>query len=238
MTRLVICAALGVEARAVGRLRARRGGRPGRAAVRVVRTGMGPRRAEAAAARLPEFDALVVAGFGGALDARLRPGDLVVATEVRSGGRTLRCHWAGPLARLLALSGATVHRGPIVTAGHTVTGAERGALAATGAVAVDMESGPLVEAAGARPWAVVRAIVDTPRHPLVSPGTVPHGLNAWRRLWAAGPALSAWAAAAHAAEGATAAPPPPRPSPSAMYAPFTPSGMKATEIDLPEEVGP
>src|SRR5206468_7154987 len=57
---LLICTALRLEARAL------RGARAG-GAVRVVRVGAGPGRARAAARRLPEFDVLVVAGFGGGL---------------------------------------------------------------------------------------------------------------------------------------------------------------------------
>ncbi|WP_019634143.1 hypothetical protein [Actinomadura atramentaria] len=185
MTRLAVCAALGVEARAL------RG--PGRT---VVRTGMGPRRARAAADRLPPFDALAVAGFGGGLDARLRPGDLVVATEVRTAAGPLRCRAAADVAELLERAGAAVRLGPVITADHPVTGRERRALAALGAIVVDMESAPLVAAAGDRPWAVVRAVVDTPDHPLVTPATVLRGLAARRRLRLAGPALAAWAAAA------------------------------------------
>ncbi|MFB4306271.1 hypothetical protein [Actinomadura sp. GTD37] len=93
MTRLVVCAALGMEARAVSR-----------DGLRVVRTGMGPARARAAAERLPEFGALAVAGCGGALDARLRPGDLFVATEVRGPSGTVPCRF-----------------GPVETEEHTVT---------------------------------------------------------------------------------------------------------------------
>ena len=186
MTRLVVCAALGIEARAVAR-----------DGTRVVRTGMGPARARAAAGRLPEYDALAVVGCGGALDERLRPGDLFVATEVRGPSGTFPCRSAEPLAGLLErTTGATVHRGPLVTADHVVSGAERAALAADGALAVDMESSVLAEAAGDRPFAVVRAIVDTPGRPLASPATLIGGPAALRRLRSVGPALREWAAAA------------------------------------------
>ncbi|MWA01663.1 4-hydroxy-3-methylbut-2-enyl diphosphate reductase [Actinomadura sp. LD22] len=183
MTELAVCAALGIEARALAR-----GGLP------VVRTGAGPARARKAAARLAVADALAVAGFGGALDERLRPGDLFVATEIRGAGATVPCPAAEPLAGLLErTTGATVHRGPLVTTDHIVTGRERAALAATGAMAVDMESAPLAAAAGDRPVAVVRAIVDTPDRPLLSPATLTGGTAALRRLRTIAPALRAWA---------------------------------------------
>jgi hypothetical protein len=41
---------------------------------------------------------------------------------------------------------------------------------------------------------VVRAIVDTPSHPLVSLGTLPRGTRALRTLRRVAPVLSAWAA--------------------------------------------
>ncbi|MGI5328269.1 4-hydroxy-3-methylbut-2-enyl diphosphate reductase [Actinomadura nitritigenes] len=182
MTRPVVCAALGLEARALAHV-----GLP------VVRTGAGPARARRAAARLRDADALAVAGFGGALDGRLRPGDLFVATEVRGAGPPVPCPSAEPLAGLLErTTGATVHRGPLVTTDHVVTGRERAELAATGAMAVDMESAPLA-AAGDRPVAVVRAIVDTPDRPLLGPATLTGGTAALRRLRTIGPALRAWA---------------------------------------------
>ncbi|MBX6769897.1 MAG: 4-hydroxy-3-methylbut-2-enyl diphosphate reductase, partial [Actinomadura rubrobrunea] len=163
--RLVVCAALGIEARAAAR--------PG---LRVVTVGVGPRRAEKAAARLPPFDALAVTGFAGSLDARVRPGSLVVATEIRGPDGAVACPSAELIAGLLERDGAPVHRGPLLTCDRVVTGRrERAALAATGALAVDMESAPLAAAAAGRPFAVVRAVVDTPEHPLFSPATLAGG---------------------------------------------------------------
>jgi 4-hydroxy-3-methylbut-2-enyl diphosphate reductase len=184
VTRLVVCAALRIEAWAVAC-----------GDLRVIRTGPGPDRARAAAARLPEFDALAVTGFGGALDARLRPGDLFVATEIRGPERTVACAATEPLAVRLERAGATVHRGPLLTTDHIVTGRERAVLAASGAPAIDMESAPLAAAAAGRPCVAVRAIVDTPDRPLLSPATLTGGVAALRRLRRIGPALARWGAA-------------------------------------------
>ncbi|MFF5264433.1 hypothetical protein ACFY4C_36380 [Actinomadura viridis] len=186
MTRLVVCAALAIEAWAV----ASRAG-PGRGFA-VVRTGPGPARARAALGRLPAFDALAVAGYGGSLVRGPRPGDVFVATEVRAAGTGVPCRGADTLADLLREAGLRVLRGPLVTTGHVVTGAERGRLAASGALAVDMESRPLAEAARTRPFAVVRAIVDTPDRPLARPATLTGGLRATRALRSCGPALRRW----------------------------------------------
>lgn len=86
MTRLVVCAALGIEARALSQ----------DGDLNVVRIGMGPAKARSAAGHLPEFEALAIVGCGGALDDRLRPGDLFVATEVRGASGTVRCRSAEP----------------------------------------------------------------------------------------------------------------------------------------------
>ncbi|GLW07848.1 hypothetical protein Misp01_29780 [Microtetraspora sp. NBRC 13810] len=189
MTGLLICAALGVEARAVRR------GLPPAGGAKVVSTGIGPRRAGRAAGLLGGRGAVAVVGFGGAADRSLLPGDVFVASEVRFGGRVYPCPSAPLLAGELARAGLPVRVGPLATCGHLVTGAERRRLAAEGVLAVDMETGPLARAAGGRPLAAVRVIVDTPRSPLLSASTVVNGHAARRTLGRLGPVLARWARA-------------------------------------------
>ncbi|MBV9163723.1 MAG: 4-hydroxy-3-methylbut-2-enyl diphosphate reductase [Pseudonocardiales bacterium] len=56
--------------------------------MRLVHTGMGPRRASATAAALAtSTDPVLVAGVGGGLAPQVRPGDVVVASEVREASR-------------------------------------------------------------------------------------------------------------------------------------------------------
>ncbi|MGY1708752.1 4-hydroxy-3-methylbut-2-enyl diphosphate reductase [Geodermatophilus sp. SYSU D00758] len=161
--------------------------------VPVQRTGRGPRRS-AAWVRDRAAGPVLVAGVAGALDARLRPGDLVVAGEVLGpDGSALPCPSAPLLAGALRRRGLTVHVGAVATATSVVTGRTRTALAAGGALAVDTESALL--AAAGDPRAVVRAVVDTPADPLLHPGTPGRGVRALRSLRAAGPALAEWAAA-------------------------------------------
>jgi 4-hydroxy-3-methylbut-2-enyl diphosphate reductase len=192
MTDLLICTALGLEARAV--LRGLR--QPGADRARVLRTGMGPARAARAAALLPPSGAVAVTGLGGALDDDLRPGDVFVATEVRYAGRVWACPSAPLLAGELTRAGLPVHTGPLVTSPHVVSGAERATLAGEGARAADMETGPLAEAAAGLPFAAVRVIVDTPTAPLLSLGTPGRVLAACRTLSRVAPVLARWAAAA------------------------------------------
>jgi 4-hydroxy-3-methylbut-2-enyl diphosphate reductase len=186
----VLVAALGVERAAV---RGRLGGVP------VLRSGVGPARASAAAAELAEAGPrpLLVAGVAGALVPAVRPGDLVVADEVRfvDGRRPVEVPTAGALAGALRRLGLAVHVGPVVSSPTVVDGTRRAELARTGALAVDMESGWLAAGAGGGPFAVVRAVVDTPSLPLVRPGTPLRGFTALRSLRRAAPALRDWFAA-------------------------------------------
>jgi 4-hydroxy-3-methylbut-2-enyl diphosphate reductase len=152
---------------------------------------------------------LLLAGTAGAV-VGLAPGDLVVADRVllpgpdpagsgcsgvSSDGRAHSDPLVVPLpdpaglAERLRAAGLTVHVGPIGGADRIATGPDRRPWAARGALAVDLESGVLARTG--RLAAVVRAVVDTPRHRLVSPGTVPRGLAALRALRRAAPVLAA-----------------------------------------------
>jgi 4-hydroxy-3-methylbut-2-enyl diphosphate reductase len=163
---------------------------------RLVRCGMGPDRVRGWLPRLDALapDAVVVAGVAGALDPALRPGDVVVASEVRDAqGRTVLRSAALLVADLRRL-GLTVHTGPVVSCDRVLGGAvERARLAATGAVAVDMESATIVRSTTHLPTAVVRVIVDTPDSPLLRLATIPAGVQALVTLRKIGPALRRWA---------------------------------------------
>ncbi|MDQ1493697.1 MAG: 4-hydroxy-3-methylbut-2-en-yl diphosphate reductase [Actinomycetota bacterium] len=162
----------------------------------VARCGLGVERARSWLPQLEALapDAMVVAGVAGGLDPTLRPGDVVVASEVRDArGRTVQ-RAAAPLVAELRRMGLRVRSGPMISCDHIVGGAEeREALAATGALAVDMESAELVRAAGAIPTAVVRVIVDTAHNPVASLATVPSGARALLTLRKTGPAMRRWA---------------------------------------------
>jgi 4-hydroxy-3-methylbut-2-en-1-yl diphosphate reductase len=168
--------------------------------MRVVRTGMGPRRAAATSAA-SHADAVVVAGLAGAQARHIRPGDVVVASEVRGTGSTVEIPSAPLLASALRRLGLTVHIGPI----RSVPGiAWKIAEVAPEVLAVDMESAQLAPASA--PFAVVRAIVDSPDHPLWHPGTLRRGIAGLRALKACQPALEQWAAATGARNVLLAAP--------------------------------
>jgi 4-hydroxy-3-methylbut-2-en-1-yl diphosphate reductase len=165
---------------------------------RLVRTGMGPRRATAAADRLGSAAAggrrwaLAVAGLCAGLDPRLGPGDVVVASEVRGPHGTVACDGAELLLAALERRGLHAHLGPLATVDHLVVGQERARLHATGAIAADMESAFLAAAAAGGPFAVLRVVVDAPGRELKRPGLAAAAVRALRVLRRSAPALQEW----------------------------------------------
>jgi 4-hydroxy-3-methylbut-2-enyl diphosphate reductase len=162
----------------------------------VTRCGMGPERVRTWLPRLEAHapQAIVVAGVAGGLDPTLRPGDVLVASEVRDEhGRTV-LRAAAPLVADLRRMGFRVRTGPMVSSSRVVGGADaRARLAATGALAVDMESAAIVRETAGIPTAVVRVIVDTAFSPVARFSTIPAGARALLTLRRMGPALRRWA---------------------------------------------
>ena len=185
---LVVLAPLWLEARAL---------RPALPGATVLRSGIGPARARRAAQdvaqRVPAPRAVAVAGVCGSLDPRLAPGDVVIASELRGAGAPRTLESAKPLARALEARGIAVHLGPILSLDHVGRRAERESLAATGALAVDMESAWLAALADELPFAVLRVVSDGPGHELFSTRVFANGIRALRALRAAAPALATWA---------------------------------------------
>jgi 4-hydroxy-3-methylbut-2-en-1-yl diphosphate reductase len=162
----------------------------------VLRTGVGAARSKAAAlraARLPAAS-VAVAGFCGAVAEGPRPGDLVVATELRGAAGAVRCDPAPLVAALAAEGFERVHAGPVTSVDHIVHGPERAALAREGALAADMESAWLEPAAVGRPFVVLRVVLDAPGPGLAyGPARLAGAFAAWRVLRRAAPALAVWA---------------------------------------------
>jgi len=157
---------------------------------RVVRTGMGARKSQAAAAELSreEGDALLVLGFCGGLDAESVPGDVVVADDVLVAAEEehvaerIRCDRSEWLARALGRAGLRVRTGPVVCVSRIALGERRAELRASGAIAVDMESAWLAPGARGRPFDVVRVVLDSPSHELLRPGAAVGAARAARTL--------------------------------------------------------
>jgi 4-hydroxy-3-methylbut-2-enyl diphosphate reductase len=188
VTETIICAPMRIEARAI-----RRGLRGSADPPEVLRTGYGTTRAADRAGELKSgsFGQMIIMGVGAGLTTDLSPGDLVVGTEAG----VVACASAPLLAGELRRAGLPARTGRIATVDHLVRRSERAGLAADGTLLADMESAPLAAAAAAagRPVAVVRAVSDTPDHPVA--GIVSGGLAALRSLRAAAPVVERWAAA-------------------------------------------
>jgi 4-hydroxy-3-methylbut-2-enyl diphosphate reductase len=182
---LTVLTPMGIEARAV---------RAGAPWARVEKFGIGPARAERAASLVSDDDGtVVIAGFAGALDERLEPGDIVLASELRGPDGTLACGDPAILAGVLRRAGLRVYVGPIVSSPRIVHGARRRELAATGALAVDMESAWFAEAHG-RPIVTLRAVSDSQKQEIYRPIRVASGVrSAYRSLRRASALLAEWA---------------------------------------------
>ncbi len=182
---------MGIEARAL---------RSGAARLEVVCTGAGPRRARRAAARLAEipFNGLAVAGFAGALADDLEPGEAIVASKLltRDGTRVADIQGAEVIAGMLRRHGIRTRVGPIVSVRGPALGRARAQLAASGALAADMESVWLAPAAAGRPLAVVRVVLDGPTRELWRPVAMAGGYwRAARALQSVAAVLEDWQAA-------------------------------------------
>jgi 4-hydroxy-3-methylbut-2-enyl diphosphate reductase len=145
---------------------------------RVRTTGMGPRRARAAAGRLlgEPGAALLVLGFCGGLSSESAPGEVIVAEEVYAAPddapgeddppERVVCPHAEELVGALARRGLEARSGRIVCVSRLALGERRAQLYADGASCCDMESVWLAAGAGERPFAVVRVVLDSPSHEL------------------------------------------------------------------------
>ncbi len=186
MSGLTVLAPLSVEARAV---------RAGAAWARVHRVGMGPRRA-ARPVPVPEGDPVLIAGFCGALDPELEPGDVVLASELRGPTGTTPCPDPSILAGLLRRGGLRVRLGPIASSQRLVVRERRRVLHRSGALAVDMESAWLASSTRAQPLVTLRVVLDTYRHELHRPlRTLAGAAIAYRTLRSACALVEDWARA-------------------------------------------
>lgn len=133
--------------------------------LRVVHTAMGDGAAAAVAQAASEHPALLVStGFCGGLAADLRPGDLVLADEVRSDVGAMRVDADLVRRACEALAGwaGTVRVGPVACAADVVGPTAKRDLASCGAVAVDLESACLAKWARAHgvPFLSLRVVLD------------------------------------------------------------------------------
>jgi 4-hydroxy-3-methylbut-2-enyl diphosphate reductase len=186
---IVVLAPLALEAHAV---------RTGAPWADVRRVGMGPRRAARSAKLSADGGSrpTLIAGFCGALDPVLEPGDIVLASELRGPTGTTVCDDPTILAGVLRRGGLRVYIAPIASSQRLVMGERRRTLYRTGAAAVDMESAWLAPAARCRPLVTLRVVVDTSSRELHHPlRTVTGAATAYRALRRACSLVEEWAKA-------------------------------------------
>jgi 4-hydroxy-3-methylbut-2-enyl diphosphate reductase len=183
---LLVFAPLRFEARAV-----RRGLRE--PASRVVRAGLGAAKAARVVveSKPASFGAMIVMGTAAGVAPDLKPGDLVVATEVTDGTSVVELPGADLLAAELRRAGLRARAGKLATVPFLLKSAQRSKLAAEGYLAADMETAALLGAADGRPAAVIRAVSDSG----LGPGMITGGIAALRSLRRAAPVAERWAAA-------------------------------------------
>jgi 4-hydroxy-3-methylbut-2-enyl diphosphate reductase len=106
---------------------------------------------------------VALCGVAHGLDPTLRPGQLVVATELRAtdGSPTRSIPAAVLVARDLRRLGLDVRCGPIVSALTPLTEGQSSELAKAGAIAWDTESAWLAKQLSDHPLVAVRTVVDT-----------------------------------------------------------------------------
>jgi 4-hydroxy-3-methylbut-2-enyl diphosphate reductase len=198
VSELLVLVPMRVEALALG-------SRPGWT---VIRSGMGPARARIAAARglAVEAPAVVVVGVCAAAAGELRAGDVVVASELHAQGARPAGLDPAPLVEALHRRGLSPHAGPIHSTDRLTPPEERDRLAVAGAIAVDMESAWLAEAAAGRSLGVVRVVVEPAGRRLADPRTLVAGPRALATLRRMRDALDDWAAAVAALDLPRAAP--------------------------------
>jgi 4-hydroxy-3-methylbut-2-en-1-yl diphosphate reductase len=186
---VLVLAPMAVEAHAV---------RAGAPWADVQRIGMGPNRARRAASLTHggPRGAVIIAGFCGALDPELEPGDIVLASELRGPTGTTTCPDPAILAGHLRRGGFNVRVGPVASTQRLVVRERRRALQRTGALAVDMESAWLAPEAHAQPLVTLRVVLDTHRDELHRPlRTAAGAARAYRALRGVSALIQEWARA-------------------------------------------
>jgi 4-hydroxy-3-methylbut-2-enyl diphosphate reductase len=167
-----------------------------RNSARVIRSGMGRRRAQIAAARglaVDQARGVAIAGLCAGTGADVRTGDVLLASELRRPDG-VRVHAAGSRALAAALRRRGLRARPATLASvERIAGpSERAYLAAEGVDGVDMESAWLADAANGRPLVVLRVVVEEQSGETIHPRTLADGARALVALRRAAPVLEEW----------------------------------------------
>ena len=165
------------------------------------RVGMGPDRAKGFAAsfvsRVTRPEPLAVVGVAGGLSSEDRPGDIIVASVLRStdGAPELGLCEAEGVVSLLSEAGLVVRSAPVVSSPVIVHGQKRDELFEAGSAAVDMESYWLAALADFHPLVVVRVLLDVPSKRLTAKTAAAATRDAYRSLRGISRHLARWSPA-------------------------------------------
>jgi 4-hydroxy-3-methylbut-2-enyl diphosphate reductase len=134
-------------------------------------------------------------GLASGLQDNVMAGTIVVADRVlaEDGSVIALLHSSSVIAAELTARGEPVMVGPIIASPNGITSAERRAtLAATGALAVDLQAAELLPAFSGVPLAAVRVIVDASPYEQRRGAFRSHRSDAARQLRQVGQVLNAW----------------------------------------------
>lgn len=151
-------------------------------------SGMGRERAKQAAHKLVEenVDRLISFGSAGALSPELKPGDLVQPEEVRVAERKypVNACLSEPAKQRLGRQNIAVRNGSMACVDKEIatTDAKQELFRQTGAIAVDMESAGMLDAAESEGLAVSVLRVITDSADMALPAAVLRRINAYGRL--------------------------------------------------------
>jgi 4-hydroxy-3-methylbut-2-enyl diphosphate reductase len=167
-----------------------------RRSARVIRSGMGRRHAQIAAARGLAVDharGVAVAGLCAATAPDVRTGDVLLASELRRpDGVRVRAAGSRALAAALRRRGLRARPATIASVDRVAGPSERTYLASEGVDGVDMESAWLADAADGRPLVVLRVVVEEQSGETIHPRTLAAGARALVALRRAAPVLEEW----------------------------------------------
>jgi 4-hydroxy-3-methylbut-2-en-1-yl diphosphate reductase len=164
----------------------------------VVRTGpgsFGPASSDRRRVVSRRRRAVAMTGLGSGLQDNVMAGTIVVADRVltEDGSVIAHLHSSSVIAAELAARGEPVMVGPIIASPNRITSAERrAALAATGALAVDLQAAELLSAFSDVPLAAVRVIEDDSPYAQRQRVSRSHRSDAVRQLRQVGQVLSSW----------------------------------------------
>jgi 4-hydroxy-3-methylbut-2-enyl diphosphate reductase len=167
-----------------------------RRSARVIRSGMGPRRAQIAAARglaVDDARGVAIAGLCAGTAPDVRTGDVLLGSVLRRpDGVRLHAPGSRTLTAALRRRGLNARPATLASVDRFAGPSERRYLAAEGVDGVDMESAWLAGAADGRPLVVLRVVAEEQGSETIHPRTAADGARALVALRRAVSVIEEW----------------------------------------------